>query len=352
MITLKRKMRSIFIISIALLAIAMAACAVVVYVFPGYVTGTRTQLRAESTAEIVYSVLMNDNPIYEDKIVSDEKYYLKPFTKYLDIDCSLTINADKDALIECTNQVYGLLISEITTEDGSDRVWEKRYDYAIEQAKDIEGTVLTLSRGVLVSLEEYEALTNSLIEEYSIFTDYYLRIVFENQIMISKDGKSETEQLITYIDVPFTNNVMEITNDSPMNSEILIKEEISQRNDPNEDLGFLFIVLFSACIICLLVIIFRTKGVDKQDKFTSEVEKIFKEYGNRLAGLTDTLAYQSSVMISIDKIEDMVKIADEIGQTIFYYQVDETEERKIEFYVFDEGRIYYLVMFGKLKEDK
>ena len=57
---------------------------------------------------------------------------------------------------------------------------------------------------------------------------------------------------------------------------------------------------------------------------------------------------QSSVMISIDKIEDMVKIADEIGQTVFYYKVDDEAERKIEFYVFDEGRIYYMVLFGSL----
>ncbi len=67
-----------------------------------------------------------------------------------------------------------------------------------------------------------------------------------------------------------------------------------------------------------------------------------------MAGLNEALFYQSSVMISIDKIEDMVKIADEIGQTVFYYKVDDEAERKIEFYVFDEGRIYYMVLFGSL----
>ena len=53
-------------------------------------------------------------------------------------------------------------------------------------------------------------------------------------------------------------------------------------------------------------------------------------------------------IFSIDKIEDMVKIADEIGQTVFYYKADDEAERKIEFYVFDEGRIYYMVLFGSL----
>ena len=102
------------------------------------------------------------------------------------------------------------------------------------------------------------------------------------------------------------------------------------------------------CIGIILIIRFKTKALAKEDAYSQKVANIFKEYGNRLAGLTEALFYQSSVMISIDKIEDMVKIADEIGQTVFYYQADDEAERKIEFYVFDEGRIYYMVLFGSL----
>lgn len=143
---------------------------------------------------------------------------------------------------------------------------------------------------------------------------------------------------------------MEITNSSPNSFRILFENEVMVKKAVNHNLILVFIMLFVASVVSLFIVLFRTKGVDMSDAFKNKKEKIFKEYGNRLAGLTDTLAYQSSVMISIDKIEDIIKIADEIGQTVFYYEVDEQDERKIEFYVFDEGRVYYLVIFGALKE--
>ena len=97
MLTLRKKTRIIFIAVISAIAAAMAVCAVMVYAFPGYETTVEKDFEAQATAEIVYSVLMDENPVYENKIVTDEKYYLKPFTKYLDIDCSLWVTADSEA---------------------------------------------------------------------------------------------------------------------------------------------------------------------------------------------------------------------------------------------------------------
>ena len=45
----------------------------------------------------------------------------------------------------------------------------------------------------------------------------------------------------------------------------------------------------------------------------------------------------------------MVKIADEVGRPVFYYKVNTQMERKIEFYVFDNSRTYYMVIFGEIE---
>lgn len=351
MFTLMKSTRGVFIGVLLAIAVAMLALTALIYLFPGYEQSKKTQLEATSTATIDYSVLMDENPVYENTVVKDEKYYLKPFTGYIDIECTLDIMLDTVADIECSHQVYALLISEISVEDGKDIVWEKRYSYSKLQEETITGTQMNVSRQLYVDLEDYDELTTLLMNSYNILTDYYLRVVFESDIKISANQRSKTQKVITFIDIPFTDTVMEIKGNSPVYSKILIETDVENKKTPNSDLGFLFIALFIASFISLLIVLLRTKGVQKHDKYKLEIEKIFKEYGNRLAGLTDTLSYQSSIMISIDKIEDMVKIADEIGQTIFYYEVDEVDERKIEFYVFDEGRIYYLVMFGTLRDE-
>jgi len=127
-----------------------------------------------------------------------------------------------------------------------------------------------------------------------------------------------------------------------------MEQDVTHKIEPNVSLVILYAAAIMVCLGIILIIRFKTTVLAREDAYSQKLADIFKEYKNRLAGLSEALIYQSSLMISIDKIEDMVKIADEIGQTVFYYQVDDELERKIEFYVFDEGRIYYMVLFGSL----
>ena len=90
---------------------------------------------------------------------------------------------------------------------------------------------------------------------------------------------------------------------------------------------------------------------DPPDAFEKSTAAIFKEYSERLAGLEHTIQYQFADVINVRSIEDMVKIADEVGQPVFYYKVDSSTERKIEFFVFDNSRTYYMVIFGEIKPE-
>ena len=154
--------------------------------------------------------------------------------------------------------------------------------------------------------------------------------------------------LVSELIIPFNNQIFSIDGDRSKETTLVIEQETERKLGFDLNQTILYAAVFAACGIIVLLLILKTKSLPKQDTYTIEVAQIFKKYGNRLAGLSEALAYQSSIMISIDKIEDMVKIADEVGQTIFYFQVEDDTERKIEFYVFDESRIFYLAMFGEL----
>jgi hypothetical protein len=128
--------------------------------------------------------------------------------------------------------------------------------------------------------------------------------------------------------------------------DVAIEQDVEHSAAPDMSLLVLYGAAILVCIGISLILRLKTKSLVKEDAYTQKVANIFKGYGIRLAGLSEALFYQSSVLISIDKMEDMVKIADEIGQTVFYFRVDDEAERKIEFYVFDEGRIDYMVLVG------
>ena len=174
------------------------------------------------------------------------------------------------------------------------------------------------------------------------------KCTFPATVSAEYEGEKLEEPMGAEIIIPLNNQIFAIDGDSSKSATSAIVRETERKRefDINDMIPYAAGVL--ACILILLLIIFKTKPLPKQDEYTIETARIFKKYSNRLAGLSEALTYQASIMISIDKIEDMVKIADEIGQTIFYFKVEDDTERKIEFYIFDESRIFYLAMFGEL----
>ena len=85
-----------------------------------------------------------------------------------------------------------------------------------------------------------------------------------------------------------------------------------------------------------------------REPFDRTISAIFKEYGERMAGMEHAISYLLTDVITVNTIEDMVKIADVSGSP---YSTTRwmTGVRKIEFYVFDNNRIYYMVIFGEIK---
>lgn len=186
MFTINKKIRKIFIIALSSLAIGMLAASILLYTFPGYESSTVTNLTCSGESNIDYSVTMTENPVYDEQVISDEKYYLKPFTVNVHLDCTLDVVTDVEAEIECSGKVYGVLISEIANDDSKDIVWEKYYEYVDIEQINVTGQSAELNQQVTVDLDEYEAITDSLINDYYILTDYYLKIFLKMKLQFRK----------------------------------------------------------------------------------------------------------------------------------------------------------------------
>ena len=348
MFTMKRKVRRLLIYCFAGLAALAAVFGLRDLVFPRYEKVTDKLLEIKSEAVISYSVYLTDNPVFDDASLPEGGYYIKPFIDYVDVACRLSANADQASDIEATTAVDVALVSQLGTEEEAVVIWEKTKAYAAaETVTSSEGTI-DAERAIKLDFAQYDTLISGLIEQYDLVTDYYIKVLFTATVHAEHEGEMVEKPLSAELIIPLNNQIFSIDGDSSQEGTMAITRETEQKRkfDINDMIPYEAGAL--ACILIMLLIIFKTKPLLKQDDYTLETARIFKKYSNRLAGLSEALTYQASIMISIDKIEDMVKIADEIGQTIFYFTVEAETERKIEFYIFDESRIFYLAMFGEL----
>ena len=348
MFTIKRKVRRLLILCFTVLAFAAAFFALKDLVFPRYEKVTDQVLEVQSEASISYNVNLKNNPVFGEDTLPEGGYYLKPFMDYVDITCLLSASADQAADIESTTSVDVVLVSQLGSDDDAEVIWEKTQSYAPTETSTSTDGQLVVERTVNLDFAQYDELINNLIDEYDLVTDYYIKVLFSATVSADYNGETVEKPLYAEIIIPFNNQIFSISGDNQQETTLVIERESERKLGLDSNKMVLYAAVCVACILITLLLVFKTKSLPKQDEYTIEVAQIFKKYGNRLAGLSEALAYQSSIMISIDKIEDMVKIADEVGQTIFYFQVEDDAERKIEFYIFDESRIFYLAMFGEL----
>ena len=305
-------------------------------------------LKGTGETSMDYTVHLKDNPVTDQTEMEAGQYYLKPFVDYFDVQCDLNLELDHEANYTLTDKMDVVLVSQVGTDEERKVIWEKSETKAkLEESAGVGNTIQS-NRSVRVRFENYDALVNSLVDEYDLLTDYVIKVVYEATVTLDYNGMTQQQTFSSNIVIPFTNPIIEVSGVPVSSQDIAIEQDQQQSAALNISLVILYAAGILVCLGMILIIRFKTTSLAREDAYSQKVAGIFKEYGNRLAGLSEALFYQSSVMMSIDKIEDMVKIADEIGQTVFYYQVDDEAERKIEFYVFDEGRIYYMVLFGTL----
>ena len=337
----------LFIVLIIIILALLGLIALELYV-PDVEMVKEPLLEGTGSSTMSYTVHLKENPVTDKRELEQGQYYLKPFVDYLDISCDFALNTDREANFVLNDKIDVILVSQVGTEEETKVIWEKVNDGVPLQETDSVGQSIASSRSIRLRFENYDTLVNSLIEEYDLVTDYVIKVVYNATVTIDYNGMTQEEKFSSYITIPFTNPIIEIGGIPDGSREVSIEKDVQHSAALDMSLLILYGAGILVCIGIIIIIRFKTKALAKEDAYSQKVANIFKEYGNRLAGLTEALFYQSSVMISIDKIEDMIKIADEIGQTVFYYQADDEAERKIEFYVFDEGRIYYMVIFGSL----
>lgn len=348
MYTLKKQTRTILFIVFSIVIIALIGLIALEVLMPGAELVKESLLTGNGSSTMSYIVHLKDNPVTEEREKEQGQYYLKPFVDYFDVVCDFQLDTDHEANFVLNDKIDVVLVSQVGTDEETKVIWEKVNTGAPLQEATNAGQSISSSRSIRLRFENFDALVNSLIDEYDLVTDYVIKVVYDATVTIDYNGTSQEEKFSSYITIPFTNPIIEVGGVPDGSREISIDRDVQHQTAPDMSLVVLYGAAILVCIGIILIIRFKTKALAKEDAYSQKVADIFKEYGNRLAGLSEALFYQSSVMISIDKIEDMVKIADEIGQTVFYYKADDEAERKIEFYVFDEGRIYYMVLFGAL----
>ena len=91
-----------------------------------------------------------------------------------------------------------------------------------------------------------------------------------------------------------------------------------------------------------------TVGTEK-DNFTKSLNKIFKKHGSRLVALNSSIPESFKDYNNVKAIDDLVRIADEIGKPIMY-KYSAAPKEITQFYVWDENQLFIFDLNEAIKK--
>lgn len=331
----------------SLIVIALWAIAAVVFIFtilqifnPGEQNIDRVVYSSDINSSIDYTIRLDDTPVYgEGKDADPSKYYVMPFTDYMTLNCQYTYNGSNAADITTNSYITAFLVSYILDADDEVELWKKEYTLsALETAQVIDFSA-SGEKSIRVNFDEYTNLIAEIEETYNFKTSYYLMIVYTAEFNVIQGVTTETRILQPYIKVHFEDLIYEVEESPSAQADISLINTQLVVGEINWDIviiGGIMFLLFAAAAILLPGKIVGRVPLSEEAK---AIKKITVKYGDRIVKIVEKPVLSDNT-IRLDSIEDVMKIADEIGQPIFSVAID----KETYYYVNNNGVIYYIAL--------
>jgi hypothetical protein len=346
---LSKTMKKVVIILGIILVLVFSAYALFELKVAKYEEKEEVYYAYQSRGNIDYKVFLRPNLMYEQEYLGKERYYVLDYIDHVDIKFKYEFKGSTPAILETDYLVKAYLQGLHGRED--EVLWSKEFILVPKKVERSESSEKVIEITVPVTLDEYLTLKEIIFHDSEVNSPVVLNVVFDLRTLVSTEKGTREDKMSPNIVIPIGENVFQIDCAPEIVGKDAITELINlQLPVDTGKVTIFFVFSFLFLVITVLAAIFIQEAVPP-DTFDKTLAGIFKEYGERLAGLEQAIPDEYSDLISINSVEDMVKIADEVGQPVFYYKVNTRLERKIEFYVFDSSRIYYMVIFGEIKPE-
>ena len=335
--------KSLIVVFVWILAVLAFGYTLMQVLFPAEHTVEKNIYESDITSAIDYSVRLTNTPVYNKAIDAEPaKYYIVPFTDYISLDCSYSLNSAYEADLKTKSYATVFLISYI--DEGNDEVvlWKKEYTLAEAEENQATGASISGEKSLKLRLEDFGSLIDQIFDTYGFKSNYYLMVTYTTEFDISYNGYEETRILQPKLRINLEDLLFEIQEDNQSNAKIQITHQETVADEINWEMvivgGSIFLLL-AVFAMLLPAKILTTIALSDEAKV---LKQISIKYGDRIVNISEKPDTQSKSAM-VEDISDLIRIADETGQPVFCTK----SVGQVYYYVTINDVIYYIALADK-----
>lgn len=287
-------------------------------------------------ASINYTVFLKPNDLYKGSSLDEGKLYITEFVDYIRTTFNYEFSGEREAELKGTYEIVAKVQGFTGEGEKLINIWEKNYTIVGKKSFTVDSTTKTIKEEVKLSLDPYNTFVTELYEATKINSQTMLTLYMNINLSGITDKGPIEETISPSLIIPLDTAMFEIVTNN-IDKPGAIEETIQVQLPVNIKQVLLYGIIIGILTLALIFLIFFIKTAPDKDPFEKELKKIFKKHGDRLVALNSDIDITNA--INVRSIDDLVKIADEIGKPILYKYSENYKEIN-KFYVTHEDDIY------------
>lgn len=343
-------------LKIALVAILLIIIAIISILL--YLAVKNPEIREEKVSslsfsnktDINYKVFLKPNPLYKIDNLEEDKLYLTSFVNYIKANFQYEFKIDKSADIKGDYEVVAMVEGYTTEEKVVKVIWRKEFILLPKTGFESKDSKFLINKEIMFSLDEYNIFATQIKEMADLDLPVKVSVVM-NVNLQAKVGKNIIEKKFApSITTPLSTSYFEIVKGGVEEKPEVI-EEIKQIQLPvNQNIIITYGIIIGISFLALLYLLIFIKGNALVDVFKKQLNKIFKSHGTRLVAINNEIGTTFGMYYKVRSIEDLVRIADELGRPIMYrYSTDSKDITN--FYIHDDKSMFSFNLKDMLAEN-
>ena len=340
------------IVVLAILLIIIAIITILLYITiknPGVREEKVALLSYNNKTDIKYNVFLLPNPLYSGDNVEEGKLYLTSFVDYIKISFLYEFNIDRPTDIKGNYEVLVVVEGYTTEEDKVKTIWKKEFILIPKTSFESNELKASIIKEITYSINEYNSFATQIKDltelDVPIKASVVMNVNLQAKTGINVINKKFTPSIIMPLDTKYFEVIKSGVEEKP---EVI--EETKQIQLPvNRNLVILYGIIIGTAFLALLYLLIFVKGDAPVDAMKKQLSKIFKSHGTRLVAINNEIGTTFGMYYKVKSIEDLVRIADELGRPILYrYSTDPKEITK--FYIHDDKSMFSFNLKDMLSE--
>lgn len=339
LIVINRTLRiSLITISIAL-SIIFSYLVFKTYNYQKYTEKKYIAYSYNNRAAVNYEVTLGANNIYSEKVIGEGNIYIAKLVESINTKLVYRFNGSRAAKATGKYNIIAVLEGFLPGDNNNSAIWSKEFILKPDTAFSGDNNSVDLKCELPLSLKSY----NLFIEEASKSAEINFISKLTIKWNITTDAITEVgninETITPVMEIPLGAKYFQIGGKLSDEKQGNIEKTVSVISP---SYNFKIVTYSSSIVICaalLILMIFFTKAKEALSDLDKKRKALFKEHGARFVGIMNDISDISKIIIEVISIEDLVKVADDIGRPIIYKSHEEEKEIN-NFYVIDEEKVY------------